>query len=258
MTSADCRSVSTATTTRSAWTTLSNITYDKFGSRLSMTAGNGVVTTYAYRPDNRRLLNEQATLPIGYTFNNFNFTYDQIGNLTGLQNTAQPPLSFIGSSTTTNKTQTAMQNSAVKPLITYNNTYTYPAPGSAHPHSPTAIGEFNLTTDADGNQITTQDTGTNNVNQYLFDEENRLSCTNKGPQMPSPPVSELCNVVGGITQITDGAGTETRLYGPLGEIVSETRSIPIQGGQIANYTTQFTFDTWNRIARFSIPSKSRS
>jgi RHS repeat-associated protein len=49
-----------------------------------------------------------------------------------------------------------------------------------------AIGEFNLTTDPNGNQITTQDTGTNNVSQYLFDEENRLSCTNKGPQMPSP------------------------------------------------------------------------
>src|SRR5262249_18752056 len=85
-----------------------------------------------------------------------------------------------------NKTQTAMQNSAVNPQTTYNNTYTYPAPGSPHPHSPTAIGEFNLTTDANGNQITTQDTGTKSVNQYLFDEENRLSCTNKGPQMPSP------------------------------------------------------------------------
>jgi len=47
-----------------------------------------------------------------------------------------------------NKTQTATQNSAVNPQTTYNNTYTYPAPGSAHPHSPTAIGEFNLTTDA--------------------------------------------------------------------------------------------------------------
>ena len=38
------------------------------------------------------------------------------------------------------------------------------------------------------------------------------------------------NVVGRITHITDGAGTEDRLYGPLGEIVRETRAIPIQGG----------------------------
>jgi hypothetical protein len=34
----------------------------------------------------------QAKLPIGYTFNNFNFTYDPVGNLTALRNTAQPPL----------------------------------------------------------------------------------------------------------------------------------------------------------------------
>jgi RHS repeat-associated protein len=218
----------------------SAIAYDKFGQRLSMTNGNGVVTTYAYRPDNRRLLNVQATLPIGYTFNNFNFTYDNVGNLLTLQNTAQMPLTFIGSSTTlatslgnaiggpwtktfayddlyrltsstgthnisatptftysfsqsydsihniTHKTQTAMQNTAVNPQITYDNAYTYPAPGSAHPHSPTVIGEFNLTTDANGNEITKQDTKTSDVNQYLFDEENRLSCTNKGSQMPSP------------------------------------------------------------------------
>src|SRR5206468_3109707 len=31
------------------------------------------------------------------------------------------------------------------------------------------------------------------------------------------------NVVGRITHITDGAGTEDRLYGPLGEITQETR-----------------------------------
>src|SRR5262249_59539362 len=69
----------------------SNILYDKFGQRLSMTNGNGVVTTYAYRQDNRRLLNMQATLPVGYTFNNFNFAYDKVGNLLTLQNTAHPP-----------------------------------------------------------------------------------------------------------------------------------------------------------------------
>src|SRR5262245_19538680 len=67
-----------------------------------------------------------------------------------------------------------MQNTAVNPQLTYDWAYTYPAPGSAHPHSPTAIGEFNLTTDPNGNQITTQDTGTSDVSQYLFDEENRL------------------------------------------------------------------------------------
>jgi hypothetical protein len=68
---------------------------------------------------------------------------------------------------------------AVNPQISHDFAYTYPAPASAHPHSPAAIGGFNLTTDANGNQIATQDTGTGDVNQYLFDEENRLSCADE-------------------------------------------------------------------------------
>jgi RHS repeat-associated protein len=229
----------------------SNIAYDKFGSRLSMTYGNGVVTNYAYRPDNRRLLNIQASLPSGgYTFHNFFFTYDNVGNVTQLQNQVQaPPTNSIGGPETktfvyddlyqlissagchdtstsclntpptgsltysfsqsydsihniTNKTQTATQNSAVNPQLTYNNAYTYPAPGSPQPHGPTAIGAFTITNDADGNQINTLGTGTSDQSQYLYDEENRLSCANKGPQTPSPSCS-----VGGDTQfIYDHAG----------------------------------------------------
>jgi hypothetical protein len=75
-----------------------NVWYDKFGQRLQMVYGNGVTTAYAYGADNRRLLNVQATLPIGYTFQNFNFTYDKVGNLTTLQNTAQMPGSFTAAS----------------------------------------------------------------------------------------------------------------------------------------------------------------
>src|SRR5262249_26414202 len=227
----------------------SNILYDKFGQRLSMTNGNGVVTTYAYRQDNRRLLNVQATLPVGYTFNNFNFAYDKVGNLLTLQNTAKPPptnsiggrwqtcygyddLSRLissngsfGSTVTsctdatagstytfsqsydsihniTHKTQTATQSSAVNPQTTYDFAYSYPAPQSPHPHGPTAIGTFTITNDADGNQINTQVIGTSDQSQYLYDEENRLSCANKGPQAPSPS----CNAQGNTQFIYDNAG----------------------------------------------------
>jgi YD repeat-containing protein len=68
-------------------------------------------------------------------------------------------------------------------------------------------------------------------------------------QRQSPPAL-IGNVVGRITHI---AGTEDRLYGPLGEIVSETRAIPIQGGQVNTYTTTFTYDTWNRIQQMVYP-----
>ena len=56
-------------------------------------------------------------------------------------------------------------------------------------------------------------------------------------------------MVGRITHITDGAGTEDRLYGPLGEMVVQTRSIPIQGGQVNTYTTQFTYDPGTASSR---------
>src|SRR5262249_11535487 len=65
-------------------------------------------------------------------------------------------------------------------------------------------------------------------------------------QRQSPPAL-VGNVVGRITHVTDGAGTEDRLYGPLGELVQQTRSIPIQGGQVQTYVTKFTYDTWNRV-----------
>jgi hypothetical protein len=68
----------------------------KFGSRLSMANGNGVVSTWAYRPDNRRLLEVTARLPTGYTFHNFNFTYDKVGNVTSLQNASLPPATIGG------------------------------------------------------------------------------------------------------------------------------------------------------------------
>jgi hypothetical protein len=43
-------------------------------------------------------------------------------------------------------------------------------------NEPTAIGEFNITNDADGYQTNTQDTGTSDQSEYVYDEENRLSC----------------------------------------------------------------------------------
>jgi RHS repeat-associated protein len=102
----------------------------------------------------------------------------------------------------THKTQTAMQDTAVNPQITYDNVYSYPAPGSAHPRAPTAIGPFTITNDADGNQVRTLGTGTSAQSNYLYDEENRLSCANMGPQTPSPS----CSSQGATQFIYDHAG----------------------------------------------------
>jgi hypothetical protein len=223
-----------------------NLFYDKFGHRLQMVNGNGVITTYAYDKATQRVTNIQAALPpvpTGYVFHNFQFGYDPVGNVTSLTNAALPPATnsiggpesktygyddlyrltsssgthTIASGATfkydfsqsydsihniTHKTQSAMQNGAVNPQLSYDFAYTYPAPGSAHPHGPTSIGEFNLTNDADGNQTNTVDSGTNDQSEYLYDEENRLSCANKGPQVPTP----ACNVQGNTSFIYDHDG----------------------------------------------------
>src|SRR5215470_6953717 len=67
-----------------------------------------------------------------------------------------------------------------------------------------------------------------------------------------PAAGQAGNVAGRITQIKDAAGTENRLYGPLGEIVQETRKVPV-GNQVNTYVTQFTYDTWNRLAQMVYP-----
>jgi len=95
-----------------------------------------------------------------------------------------------------------MQDTAVNPQLSYDNAYSYPAPGSPHPHGPTAIGGFTITNDADGNQVNTLGTGTSAQSNYLYDEENRLSCANMGPQMPSPS----CSSQGATQFIYDHAG----------------------------------------------------
>ena len=65
-----------------------------------------------------------------------------------------------------------------------------------------AIGGFTITNDANDNQVRTLGTGTSDQSQYLYDEENRLSCANKGPQTPSPS----CNAQGSTEFIYDHAG----------------------------------------------------
>src|SRR5262249_49847893 len=90
------------------------------------------------------------------------------------------------------------------------------------------------------------------INYPAFPANNVTYTYGAASQRQPGPVG---NVVGRITHITDGAGTEDRLYGPSGEVVQETRAIPIQGGQVQTYTTKFQFDTWNRIHQITYPDQ---
>jgi RHS repeat-associated protein len=69
-----------------AYTYVGRLEYDKFGQRRLLETGDGVRTTYTYRPDNRRL----QTLTSGRTdaqpFQNASYTYDKVGNVKTITN----------------------------------------------------------------------------------------------------------------------------------------------------------------------------
>lgn len=56
-----------------------------------------------------------------------------------------------------------------------------------------------------------------------------------------------------IIKVTDQAGWESRQYGPLGELVESTRNIKWSAGPAESYTTQYRYDTWNRLKELVYP-----
>jgi RHS repeat-associated protein len=155
------------------------------GPGLGNAIGGPWLKTYTY-DDLYRLTSStgrHATTPDAANTYTFSQTYDTIHNIT-------------------RKVQSNEFKGSVNPQTSYDFTYTYAAAGSARPHGPTAIGLFDITHDANGNHIRTLKRDTGDVTQYLFDEENRLSCVNKGPQIPTP----ACDAQGSTEFIYDHAG----------------------------------------------------
>ena len=64
-------------TNNSSYTYLDNVAYDRFGTKVSQTYGNGLVTDYDYDNTNRRL-----TSIITSNGTSINYTYDLVGNVT--------------------------------------------------------------------------------------------------------------------------------------------------------------------------------
>ncbi|MFI6603637.1 SpvB/TcaC N-terminal domain-containing protein [Nonomuraea sp. NPDC050536] len=72
---------------------LTRLDYDKFGERVLLDTGNGTRTRYTFNPATRRLDNMKANLGQGYVFENLNYTYDSVGNVTTIQNDTVAPSS---------------------------------------------------------------------------------------------------------------------------------------------------------------------
>ncbi|WP_109507300.1 SpvB/TcaC N-terminal domain-containing protein [Nocardioides speluncae] len=55
------------------------------------------------------------------------------------------------------------------------------------------------------------------------------------------------NTANRVSKVTDAAGTMTKKYGPLGEVVSETRTVTAIQTPDRTYTTEWQFDAFNRV-----------
>ncbi|MGF2734656.1 SpvB/TcaC N-terminal domain-containing protein [Marinobacter sp. DUT-1] len=93
---------------------------------------------------------------------------------------------------------------------------------------------------------------------YRYDY-NRLSAI-EYPQYPDTNVSYEYgapnaphNGANRIIRVTDQGGWETRQYGPLGELTQSTRYLQWSAGPGEQYTTQYTYDTWNRLQQLVYP-----
>ncbi|MDP2188722.1 MAG: hypothetical protein Q8J69_08575, partial [Sphingobacteriaceae bacterium] len=66
---------------------VNNIKYDEFGSRTEFEYGNGVSSSYNYNSATRRLQNLTTTATNG-SLHNITYTYDPVGNITRISNSA--------------------------------------------------------------------------------------------------------------------------------------------------------------------------
>ena len=79
---------------------LQSLLYDKFEQRTYLKLGNGIETRYSYRPDNRRLKNLTSEGALAGKFQNLNYSYDNVGNITDLKNqVAIPAIDAFGGPT---------------------------------------------------------------------------------------------------------------------------------------------------------------
>ncbi|WP_051367030.1 SpvB/TcaC N-terminal domain-containing protein [Hamadaea tsunoensis] len=222
---------------------LTRLDYDKFGDRVLLDTGNGTRTRTTFDPQTRRLDTLKANIAQGYVFENFRYTYDNVGNILQIKNdTVAPTDSDVGQkvggpstetfryddlyrlvhaegsytprgtktdkyqldetydsiSNLTGKTQVhqfvSNGNTQTDNKLTYDFDYGYAA---AQPHAPTAIGTDAYAYDADGNQISRNIQG-NQPRQMVWDEENRLACSNsRGDHAPLPQTPAGCDNPGG-------------------------------------------------------------
>ena len=61
------------------------------------------------------------------------------------------------------------------------------------------------------------------------------------------------NRVGRLALVEDGSGAQEYFYGKMGEVEKIRRTLIIPGVDVATYTTEWKYDSWNRIQEMVYP-----
>ncbi|WP_157367925.1 SpvB/TcaC N-terminal domain-containing protein [Alloactinosynnema sp. L-07] len=61
------------------------------------------------------------------------------------------------------------------------------------------------------------------------------------------------NTANRVASVRDAAGTVSRAYGPLGELVRESRTVTAINGPARSYTTSYQYDSFNRVLQLTFP-----
>lgn len=137
-------------------------------------------------------------------------------------------------------------------------TYTYDMAGRKLSVDNLSAGKTTFTYDNLGN-VLTKTTGKGDVVTYRY-EYNRLIKQTLGDNKWKNEVKYTYggvdakhNRVGRLALVEDGSGAQEYFYGKMGEVEKIRRTIIIPGVDVATYTTEWKYDSWNRIQEMIYP-----
>ena len=173
-----------------AQTLIAEQRYDKYGNLTYRKMGDGSETTYDY--DEKRLhLNTMSLTSNGVRMMENAYTYDNVDNILGISNSAQPSgeiggtfshsyqydalnrLVSAGGTAMDKSYESLMQYDVMSNLVRKDSVYyDYDTPG--HPDAVSRAGGKIFSYDADGNPVSVEDTTANTLRVMQWDEEGRL------------------------------------------------------------------------------------
>lgn len=136
--------------------------------------------------------------------------------------------------------------------------YTYDMAGRKLSVANPSAGTTKFTYDNLGN-VLTKTTGKGDVVTYKY-EYNRLveqiygnDKWKNNVKYTYGGVDAKHNRVGRLALVEDGSGAQEYFYGKMGEVEKIRRTIIIPGVDVATYTTEWKYDSWNRIQEMIYP-----